>query len=82
MPHHSISFEKMVEMAKQLSPLEKIRLIERVVPDLEQYLQSTGKPRALTSAYGRLTDLGTAPSANDIDETRQEIFSEFPREDI
>ncbi len=78
MPHHSISFEKMVEMAKQLSPLEKIRLIERVVPDLEQYLQSTGKPRALTSAYGCLTDLGTAPSANDIDKTRQEIFSEFP----
>ena len=76
-----ITFDHVVEQALQLSPLERIRLIERVLPTLEGELSP--KPHTpLRSLYGALAHLGPAPSAEEIDEARREAWANFPRDDI
>ncbi len=72
------NFEEVLRLARQLSPLDKLRLIEGVIPDLELTLQKV--PRGpLRSSYGALADLGPAPSAEEIDEVRREMWGNFPR---
>ncbi len=78
----NVKLQRIVELAKQLSPLEKIQLIEQVLPDLEEPLKTNSEESTLLSAYGSLVDLGDAPSEKEIDEVRQEVFGGFPREDI
>ena len=34
------------------------------------------------TSWGMLADLGPAPSAEDIDEMRREVWGKFPREDV
>ena len=78
-----VSLEQVLHLARQLSPLEKVKLIEQVIPDLENHLSPQGTPRRpLRSVYGLCADLGAAPSAEDIDEMRQEVFSDFVEKDI
>jgi hypothetical protein len=40
------------------------------------------KPAPKRSLLGLLADLGPAPSAEDIDEARREMWANFPRDDI
>ena len=71
--------EVVVELVKQLSPIDKVRLLGRVIPDLEAAIGGAeGKP--LRFSYGALADLGSAPSAEEIDEVRREMWRGFPRE--
>jgi hypothetical protein len=64
-----ISLEQAIGIAKQLTPLEKVRLIEQIIPDLVTPLETLSqRPRSLKSAYGICADLGTAPSAEEIDD--------------
>jgi len=74
-----VTLEQVVALARQLPPLEKIRLIERIVPEIERDILNQ-KPQK--SLLGLCADLGPAPSAEDIDEIRQEMWAGFPREDI
>jgi len=75
------TLEQVVTLAMQLSPLDKIRLIEQIAPKIEQELVMTQvKPRR--SLLGLCADLGSAPSAEEIDEVRREMWKNFPREDI
>jgi hypothetical protein len=79
----AITLEQVVAMAQRLPALEKIRLIERIAPEIEQYLRegmNTTKPRR--SLLGLCADLGPAPSAKDIDDIRREMWADFPRKDI
>jgi hypothetical protein len=63
-----------------LSPVDKVRLVEQIMTTLERDLmQSSKKPKR--SLYGIWADLGPAPSAEDIDEARREMWANFPRED-
>jgi hypothetical protein len=79
----NVSLEQAIRVAKQLTPLEKVRLIEQIIPDLAAPLETLSRtPRPLRSAYGICADLGTAPSAEEIDDLRRELFSGFPRQDI
>ena len=75
------SLEEVVALAKQLTPVDKLRLLEQVMPDLEATLRATQK-MPLRSSYGALADLGAAPSAEEIDEVRREMWKNFPRDDI
>jgi hypothetical protein len=76
----AIRLEDAVELAMQLSLLDKIRLIERVAPRIEKDLiASTIRRRSL---LGLCADLGVAPPANEIDAVRSEIWKNFPHEDI
>jgi hypothetical protein len=76
-----LSFAHVLNMVKQLSPLEKVLLIKQVMPDLEASLKNAER-RPLESAYGICSDLGVAPSSEEIDEVRRELFENFPREDV
>ena len=73
--------EEALDLAKQLSPVDKARLIERIVPDIERELTAT-PPTGRKSLWGLCADLGPAPSSEDIDQARREEWANFPREDI
>lgn len=77
----AVTLEGVLKLAKQLSPLDKIRLIERIAPDIERDLtaRSGGESRSL---LGLLKDLGAAPSAEEIDAGRREAWASFPRADL
>lgn len=75
----SDKFMHVVEMARALSPIEKIRLVEDVMTTLEKDLSEQVKmPRK--SLYGLWADVDI--SAEDIDTARNEMWGNFPREDI
>jgi hypothetical protein len=75
------TLEQVVSLARQLPPVEKIRLIERMVPEIERDMLGQRLPKR-RSLLGLCADLGPAPSAEDIDEIRHEMWADFPREDI
>lgn len=75
---HGATLEEVVALAKQLSPAEQARLIERVAPELARALDA-GRSAAGVSLLGLLQDLGPAPSAEDIDQARVEAWVGFAR---
>ena len=77
------TFEDVLGLAKQLTPVQKLRLIEAIVPDLAGPLNQVGEEqRPLRSLYGLWKDLNFDVSAEDIDEARREMWGQFPREDV
>ncbi|MBP9502047.1 MAG: hypothetical protein KBF17_07810 [Candidatus Promineofilum sp.] len=72
-----VTLDHVLKLAEQLSPLDKMRLIERVAPQLERDLQ-TGGPRQSLRGLWKGIDI----SAEDIAEMRYEMWSNFPRADI
>lgn len=77
----TVTLQDVVEMAGRLSLLDKVRLIERITPEIERGLEST-LPTPKRSLWGVCAHLGAAPSAEDINKTRGEVWANFPREDI
>lgn len=81
MGENVLELDQIIQAARALSPSEKARLVEEVmatlVKDLAEIEQHPKK-----SLYGLLADLGPAPSVEDIDEVRKEVWANFPREDI
>ena len=75
------NLDEVVQLAKGLSPADQLRLVERLLPGLEAKVETADK-KPLRSSYGALADLGPAPSAEDIDEVRREMWRNFPRDDI
>ncbi len=71
--------ENIVALAANLSPLDKVRLVERVMATLEDDLGEMNK-QPKKSLYGIWE--GVRISAKDIDEVRREMWKNFPREDI
>jgi hypothetical protein len=76
-----VTLEEALELVKQLSPVDKTRLIKRIVPDIEREL-ITAQPVPRKSLWGLCVDLGPAPSAEEIDQARREEWANFPREDV
>jgi hypothetical protein len=74
------ALEDVVSLALQLSSLDKIRLMERIMPALEQALLAA-PPAPSRSLYGALAHLGPAPSAEEIDEARREAWAKLGDED-
>lgn len=75
------TLDEVVTLASQLSPEDKVLLIERMASLLKRdFPRSTPRPKR--SLYGILADLGPAPSAEHIDEARREVWANFPRDDI
>ena len=75
------TLEQIVSLARQLPPVEKIRLIERMVLEIERDMLGQ-RPLKRKSLLGLCADLGPSPSAEDIEEIRHEMWAGFPREDI
>ena len=76
-----VTLEEALDLVKQLSPVDKARLIERIVPDIERELMAT-PPAPRKSLWGLCANLGPPPSAEEIDQARREEWANFPREDI
>ncbi len=74
-------FDEVVAAALRLSPVEKVRLVERVVSTLESDVVRTDKT-PLETFEGVLAHLGPGPTDEDIAEVRREMMRNFPREDI
>jgi hypothetical protein len=75
----TVTLEQVMSLARQLPPLEKIRLVEQIAPEIERDMSGlTGRK----SLLGLCADLGPAPSLDEIDRVRQEMWAGFPREDI
>ena len=71
--------EQAVTIALNLSPLEKVRLVEQIMATLEQDLsQNENQPKH--SLYGIWSEVDI--SSEDISEARDEMWGKFPREDI
>jgi hypothetical protein len=77
----TVTLEQVISLARQLPALEKIRLIERMAPEIERDLLDQ-PPTRRKSLLGLWADLGPAPSAEEIDDVRREMWADFPREDI
>jgi hypothetical protein len=68
-----MKLEQVLPLAKQLSLIEKVRLIEQLASEIERELsQIESQPRR--SLWGLCADLGSAPSAEEIDEARRDIW--------
>ena len=76
-----MKLQEVLNLAKLLSPVDKVRLIQELAPDIERELVSN-KITPRKSLWGLCADLGNAPSADEIDEARREEWANFPREDI
>jgi len=75
----AVALEEVLALVRQLSPVDKARLIERVASDIERELRSA-RPTPRKSLRGLWRGLDI--TAEDIAEARQEMWGSFPREDI
>jgi uncharacterized protein Yka (UPF0111/DUF47 family) len=73
-----IELEEVVDMVRGLSPLDKVRLVEEVMALLGEDLAQP-QPAPKRSMYGIWKDVHI--TEEDIDEIRQEMWPNFPRED-
>ena len=76
MKDSQITFEQVMNMARQLLPLEKLWLIENLAPDLERALQAS-TPLRRRSMRGIFKE--SSISAEDIDQARQEMWNSKAR---
>ncbi|MEO1664063.1 MAG: hypothetical protein AAFU54_05465 [Chloroflexota bacterium] len=65
---------------RQLSPDEQFELVSEVLSNLRQQQTMPRKPKR--SLYGIAAHTGKAPSADEIDDARRDVWQNFPREDI
>ncbi|MFN8374114.1 MAG: hypothetical protein U0694_14715 [Anaerolineae bacterium] len=73
MSEQTPELEQVVSLALSLSPLDKVRLVEQVMATLEQDLKSAN-PKPRRSLLGILSPYGAAPSTEDMDEARREMW--------
>jgi hypothetical protein len=70
----TVTIEDALELIKQLSLIDKIRLIERIAPQIEHELTSIQlKPRKSLRGLWR----GSNISESDIAQMRQEVWANF-----
>jgi hypothetical protein len=76
---NSVTLEEALVVVRRLSPVDKARLIEQIVPDLEHELRAVQSgPRKSLRGLWR----GLNITAQEIDDARREMWGTFPREDI
>jgi hypothetical protein len=77
--NQSITLDQVLEMTKQLSVIDKLRLIERITPQITRDLKSI-RPKSRKSLRGLWRGLHN--TSTEIDEARRELWNNFPRTDI
>ncbi|MDQ3827909.1 MAG: hypothetical protein M3361_01105, partial [Candidatus Tectomicrobia bacterium] len=66
------TFEEVLSLVRQLTPGQKLRLIEAIVPDLEEPLQRAAEgEKPLRSLYGLWKDFRVSISAEEIVEAQR-----------
>lgn len=82
MENSEVTFEQVLALARQLSLPDQAKLIRDLARALEVELRTVKPSTPRPSLQGALADLGPAPSAEDIDEIRREMWVNFPRDDF
>lgn len=74
-----VTFDEVLTLAQQLAPADQARLIARLAPKMVSYVEGVaGVPQPRRHPLrGRLSYLGTAPSAEEIDEVQREMTASF-----
>ncbi|MDQ3705686.1 MAG: hypothetical protein M3437_10775 [Chloroflexota bacterium] len=75
----AVTLDEIVQLTRQLSLLDKVRLIEQLAPQIEQELKVV-QPAERTPLRGLWK--GVDISEEEIAEARREMWGSFPREDI
>lgn len=75
-----MTYDEVLISVQQLSPSEKARLLEEISGALRRDLVQTETKKPKRSLLGLWE--GVSVSEADIDEARQEMWGNFPREDI
>ena len=75
----AVTLEEALAVVRQLSAVDKARLIVRIAPDIERALQ-TAQPTRRQSLRGLWRGLDI--TEEDIAEARREMWGGFPREDV
>ena len=75
----TVTIEEALELVKQLSLIDKIRLIEQIAPQIEKELISI-QPKSRQSLRGLWR--GSNITESDIAQMRKEVWVNFPREHI
>ncbi len=74
-----VTLDEAVQLVEQLSPMDKVRLIEKFSYQIQRELMaSRNKPRKSLRGLWK----GSNITDSDIAEVRQEMWKNFPREDI
>lgn len=75
-----VSFEQVLRLAQRLRPVDQARLAARLAPVVERVLDQVApeetKP-VRKPLRGMLADLGSAPTAAEIDEAQRMMWSAF-----
>ena len=79
--HDPVTLEEVLRLARQLSPVDKVRLIERVALEVERDL-AAWQGGGNRSVFGLVKDLGPALFTEEIDAARHEAWSSFPHDDV
>jgi hypothetical protein len=74
-----VTIDQVLEMTKQLSVLDKVRLIEQITPQITRDLK-TIRTKSRKSLRGLWR--GTNITSAEIDEARRELWNNFPRNDL
>ena len=69
-----------LELLRKLPPREQLKVISMALPEIEKSLG--GKVRPRKSLRGLWKGLGPSISAKVIDDTRREMWKNFPRGDV
>jgi hypothetical protein len=73
----TVTLDEVLQLAAQLSPVDKVRLIERIAPQIERELKPLTPRESLRGIWQ-----GLNITEEDIAEARREMWGNFPREDI
>jgi hypothetical protein len=75
----TITLEEVLNLAKRLSSVDKVRLIEHIAPEIERDLVAVQTaPRTSLRGVWQGIDI----TEEDIAQARREMWGSFPREDI
>ena len=79
----AVTLEDVLRLANQLSAIDKTRLIEQIAPQIKRELQGVSpvEPPTETKSLRGLWR-GLDISEADIAEARQEMWGNFPRENV
>jgi len=76
----ALTLDQVLPLIERLSPVDKVRLIEYVVPLIKEELRSAAPKQPRKSLRGLWRGLDI--TEEEIDEARREMWANFPREDI
>lgn len=76
---NTVTLDDVLVLVGQLSPVDKVRLIEQIAPQIERELQTVrnGRRKSLRGLWQ-----GIDISSDDLSELRQEMWGTFPREGV